>query len=138
MANRSLFRSLVGRLIPSANTVNEAGGVAYAFSPRHTLAQYAATGCLNSTYYADAASQLKTVLGDHWRLATIDATRIARETLGVPIVNTTMLGALIRASGAVNVESLYEPLKERFGRLAERNISAMKRAVEETAIEELH
>jgi pyruvate ferredoxin oxidoreductase gamma subunit len=84
------------------------------------------------------ASQLKTGLGDHWRLATIDATRIARETLGVPIVNTTMLGALIKASGVVNVESLFEPLKERFGRLAERNINAMKRAVEETTIEELH
>ncbi len=62
MANRSLFRSLIGRLIPSADVVNEAGGVAYAFSPRHALAQYAATGCLNGTYYADAASQLDTVL----------------------------------------------------------------------------
>jgi len=84
------------------------------------------------------AADLKSGLGDHWRLATIDATRIARETIGVPIVNTTMLGALIKATGVVETESLVEPLRERFGRLADRNINAMKRAVEETAMEELH
>ncbi len=68
------------------------------------------------------------------KLATIDATKIARELLGVPIVNTTMVGALIRATGVVKLESLIEPLQHRFGRLAERNISAMKRAYEETLV----
>jgi 60 kDa SS-A/Ro ribonucleoprotein len=29
---------------PQANTKNEAGGRAYAFSPEHALAQYAVTG----------------------------------------------------------------------------------------------
>jgi 60 kDa SS-A/Ro ribonucleoprotein len=29
---------------PAANTNNEAGGRAYAFSPEHALAQYAVTG----------------------------------------------------------------------------------------------
>lgn len=62
MANRSLFRALVGRLIPATNVVNEAGGVAYAFSPRHALAQCAGTGCLNGTYYANDGTQLNTVL----------------------------------------------------------------------------
>ena len=81
------------------------------------------------------ASELAAALGGHWRVASIDATKIARETLGVPIVNTTMLGALIKASGAVKPESLVEPLRERFGRLAERNIKAMQRAVEETVVE---
>ena len=71
-----------------------------------------------------------------WRLAVIDATKIARELLGVPIVNTTMLGAILRATGVVKLESLFEPLKERFGRLAERNISAMKRALDETIVKE--
>ncbi len=83
-----------------------------------------------------AAADLRAGLGDHWRLATIDATRIARETLGVPIVNTAMLGALIKACNVVGTDSLVEPLKERFGRLAERNINAMRRAVEETKVEE--
>ncbi len=62
MANKNLFPSLVGRLVPAANTVNEAGGKAYAMSPRHALAQYAATGCLNHTFYANAETQLEEVL----------------------------------------------------------------------------
>ena len=74
--------------------------------------------------------------GNKWRLAIIDATRIAQELLGVNIVNTTMLGALIRATGVVAQESLYEPVKHRFGRLAERNINAMTKALEETVVKE--
>ena len=74
--------------------------------------------------------------GGKWQIAVIDATKIARELLGVPIVNTTMLGALLRATGVVELESLSEPLKQRFGRLADRNINAMKKAFEETIIKE--
>jgi pyruvate ferredoxin oxidoreductase gamma subunit len=70
------------------------------------------------------------------KLAKVDATRIARETLGVPITNTTMVGALVKASGVVELESLVEPLNRRFGRLAERNINAMRRAYEETEVKE--
>ncbi len=70
------------------------------------------------------------------KLATIDATKIAREELGIPIVNTSMVGALIRATGVVKLESLIEPLQHRFGRLAERNINAMKKAYEETLVKE--
>ena len=69
-------------------------------------------------------------------LAILDAAKIAREVLGVPIVNTTMVGALVKATGVVELESLIEPLKHRFGRLGERNINAMKRAYEETVVEE--
>lgn len=72
--------------------------------------------------------------GNKWGLAIVDATKIARELLGVNIVNTTMLGALLKATGVVKLESLYQPLKARFERLAERNIDAMKRAFEETII----
>ena len=70
------------------------------------------------------------------RLAKVDATTIAKETLGVPITNTTMVGALIKATAVVELESLVEPLKRRFGRLAERNINAMKKAYEETSVKE--
>ena len=69
-------------------------------------------------------------------LATVDATKIARELLGVPIVNTAMVGALLKAKEVVKLESLVEPLKERFGRLAERNISAMQKAYEVTIVGE--
>lgn len=62
MANKSLFESLVGALLPRPDTVNAAGGVAYALSPKQALAQYAATGCLNGTFYAGAEEQLETVL----------------------------------------------------------------------------
>jgi len=62
MANTTLFRTTPGQLAPRADTRNEAGGAAYALSPRHALAQYAATGCLNHTFYASAEEQLDRVL----------------------------------------------------------------------------
>ncbi len=71
-------------------------------------------------------------------LATVDATKIARELIGVPIVNTSMIGALMRATKVIKLESLFEPLRERFGRLAERNISAMQKAYGETAVRGRH
>jgi pyruvate ferredoxin oxidoreductase gamma subunit len=64
-------------------------------------------------------------------IATIDATKIAREVLGVPIVNTTMLGAVIRITGVIKKESAHSPLAKRFGRLGERNIQAMETAFEQ-------
>ena len=82
------------------------------------------------------AKQIRQEFGINWRLATIDATSIAREILGVPITNTTMVGALLRATEFVKLESLFEPLRHRFGRLAERNIKAMQKAYEETLVEE--
>ncbi|ADU39266.1 vWA domain-containing protein [Variovorax paradoxus] len=62
MANLQLFQTQRGALLPSANALNEAGGVAYALSPKHQLAQLAATGCLNNTFYAHAQDQLDAVL----------------------------------------------------------------------------
>ncbi len=65
-------------------------------------------------------------------LATVNATKIAMEELGLPITNTTMLGALLKAKEIVPRDSLIEPLKNRFGRIAEKNIQAFKRAYDET------
>lgn len=62
MASKTLFQSIAGALAPKADTRNEAGGLAYHMTPRHALAQYAATGCLNHTYYATAEDQLQKVL----------------------------------------------------------------------------
>ena len=83
-----------------------------------------------------AAGEIKAVVGADYHIATIDATTIARQQLGVPIVNTTMIGALVKATGVVKLESLFQPLNNRFGRLAENNIKAMKQAYEETVIKE--
>ncbi|MGK0290738.1 MAG: 60 kDa SS-A/Ro ribonucleoprotein [bacterium] len=62
MANKSLFKSIVGKIIQATDSKNEAGGRAYTLTPKHALAQYVATGCLNSTYYASDAEQLEKVL----------------------------------------------------------------------------
>ena len=83
-----------------------------------------------------SAEEMSSEFGSKWRLATVDASKIAQELLGVPITNTTMVGALVRATEVVRLESLVEPLRKRFSRLAERNINAMERAYAETMIKE--
>jgi 60 kDa SS-A/Ro ribonucleoprotein len=62
MANKKLFQSIAGALIPAANALNDERAPAYAFAPKHALAQYAATGCLNTTFYAGADEQLAQVI----------------------------------------------------------------------------
>ena len=62
MANLQLFKSSRGNYLPEADTLNEQAAPAYAFNHKHRLAQYAATGCLNATFYADAELQLQTLL----------------------------------------------------------------------------
>ncbi|MCA1621460.1 MAG: TROVE domain-containing protein [Acidobacteria bacterium] len=62
MANKTLFKSLVGKLIPAADARNEHGAPAYALTPKQALAQYAATGCLGATFYAHAEEQLAKIL----------------------------------------------------------------------------
>ena len=61
MANKNLFTTQRGTIVPQADTVNEAGGVAYKMSAKQALAQYVCTGCLNGTYYTTAKTQLDTV-----------------------------------------------------------------------------
>ena len=62
MANKNLFQTVRGLFTPKTDTINEAGGTAYKLSPKHALAQYAATGCFSNTFYADASEQLEKVL----------------------------------------------------------------------------
>ncbi|MEB3816949.1 MAG: 2-oxoacid:acceptor oxidoreductase family protein [Desulfurococcales archaeon] len=70
------------------------------------------------------------------RVAVVDATTIALETLGAPIVNTAILGALIRATGIVGMETVIKLVRERFkGRIGEANVEAVKKAYEATRVE---
>jgi len=68
MSNKKLFsnsskKSTVSKKVTlPANTVNEAGGIAYKLSDKAALAQYAMTGTFNGTYYASDADQLKRTL----------------------------------------------------------------------------
>jgi len=66
------------------------------------------------------------------RLATVNAVKIANEEIGRPITNTTMMGALVRATGLVELDSLAEQIEKRFPSVAEKNVKAMRRAYEET------
>ncbi len=79
--------------------------------------------------------EIKKILGNYnGRLAIVDATKIAIEEIGFPITNTTMLGAFIKATGLIEAKYMEEALRERFGKLAEKNIKAFHRALEETKI----
>ena len=70
------------------------------------------------------------------RLCLVNANKIALEILKRPITNTTMLGAMIKATGAVNLESMKKPLYERFGKIASINYSAMEAAFEKALLED--
>ena len=62
MANKTLFASLMGVLIPKTDTLNSENAPAYSLTPKQALAQYAATGCFGRTFYATAEEQLDRVL----------------------------------------------------------------------------
>jgi len=78
--------------------------------------------------------ELKKELNFEGKVATVDASRIAREELGVPITNTTMLGALIKAVKLVKLASAKGPMEHRFGRIANKNLAALNRAYKEVKI----
>ncbi len=70
------------------------------------------------------------------RVFTVDATRIALDTLGRDIPSTLMLGAVVKAIGLVSLDSVIRHIKERFGakfsqKVVEANVTAVKRAYEE-------
>ena len=60
MANKAVFGQKSS--VPTADTVNLAGGKAYSMTAKHALAQLAVTGCFNDTFYASAQTQVDKVL----------------------------------------------------------------------------
>lgn len=70
------------------------------------------------------------------RLAFVDADKIAREVLGVPITNTTMLGAVLKATGLLEPKEMEAALMARFGALGQKNFNALQTAFETTVIHE--
>lgn len=72
------------------------------------------------------------------KVAVIDATGIAIETLGVPITNTAILGALAKATKLVSLNSIIKAVRDYFGdKLAEKNTAAVKAAYERTQLMKL-
>ena len=88
---------------------------------------------LNTT---KTAKEIRKVSGIKAKLALVDASRIAIETMGIPITNTTLLGAMLKATDLLPLTALEGPLQVRFGRVAAKNIQAFQRAYEETVVEE--
>lgn len=69
-------------------------------------------------------------------LFTVDATRIALETIGRPIPNTPMVGALSRIIGLFPIDKVVEFIREDFGKkfppkVVEGNVAAALRSFEE-------
>ncbi|MQY82699.1 pyruvate ferredoxin oxidoreductase subunit gamma, partial [archaeon] len=81
---------------------------------------------LNSSAAPDEIELLKP-----YRVATVDATGIALETLGRPITNTAILGAFVKATEAIRLESVIDAVKQQWkGRLGEVNVKAVEAAYE--------
>ena len=70
-----------------------------------------------------------------WRIATVDATDIALEldllVSGLPVVNTSILGAFAKATGEVQLESVLKVIKITWsGSAGEKNAKAAELAYE--------
>ena len=73
----------------------------------------------------------KLPLGGDFKVAVIDATKIALDTLGRPITNTSILGAFSKITGLVKLESVEKAVMHRFpGRMGEMNVNAVRKSYE--------
>ncbi len=71
------------------------------------------------------------------RVGIVNADKIAQEELGRVIVNTTMMGAVIKATGLFGIDDIREPMLDRFGpKMGEKNMKALERAYNELVIKE--
>lgn len=80
--------------------------------------------------------EARRLLGANRRVFTVDATRIAQDTIGLRKPNTPMLGAVARVTGIVQLETLLAETEKSFGHkyrrpVVEGNLAAIRRAYEE-------
>jgi pyruvate ferredoxin oxidoreductase gamma subunit len=86
--------------------------------------------------YSGTSSELQKVLGTNAECHAVDATKISMEELGRPMVNTSMLGALVKVRPIIAYKNVEDHLKIKFeGKLKEKvinqNVKALKRAYRE-------
>ena len=81
-----------------------------------------------------SCAEVRKEFGFTCSVAVVDATKIAREATGLPITNVAMLGALLKAREIFAPEALIGPVNKRFGRIAEKNLTAFHRAFAETSV----
>ncbi len=99
-------------------------------STRQTMADDMAEGGLLLLNAAYPPEEVKT--GGNIRVATVNASSIALETLRRPITNTAILGAFAKAVGWPKLESIEKAIRKQFsGRIADMNIEAVKRSYDE-------
>ncbi len=68
-----------------------------------------------------------------FRVFYVQATKLAMDILGRPIMNTAMVGALLKAQPLASEKAVEEAVRMRFGgKLAELNTQLIKKALEET------
>ena len=90
------------------------------------------------------ASQIKAKLQlDGRKLYTLDASTIAKETIGRDIPNTPMLGALVRVTGLLSYETVMVDTRKKLEKkfrsrpeIIEGNLKAIERAYEEVKSDE--
>lgn len=80
---------------------------------------------------------IKEKIGTNGKVFTVDASKIAKDEIGRAIPNTPMLGALLKASGVLKLETVSKHLRDSFGgkfspEVVEGNVRALTRAFEET------
>jgi len=79
--------------------------------------------------------ELSELLGPDYRVATVDATKIAMEVFRLPIVNTAMVSALVAVSKIMDLDTLLQAVKARFSaRLASLNEQVIRKAYELTEV----
>ena len=86
--------------------------------------------------YAGSPKELQDALGVDVECHTLDAIKISIEEIGKPMVNTVMLGALIKIRDLVPYDMLEDQITTKFsGKLPDKvivkNLSALKRGFEE-------
>lgn len=88
----------------------------------------------NGTYVINTARSREDLMNDKRfkdikNLVAIDATKIALDMLGAPIVNTILLGAAAGAAGMVSMDSVEQAIHDMMSPgLREKNIAAAKEA----------
>ncbi|SHH72617.1 TROVE domain-containing protein [Massilia sp. CF038] len=110
MANVQLFQTLKGRFLAPANAANACNAPAYQMSAKHQLAQYAATGCLNATYYASAEAQLAKLLelSEQVDVTFIAQTAVYCRERGYMKDTPALLAAVLAAKGAPELAPTFK------------------------------
>jgi len=84
---------------------------------------------VNTTETAESVKKKLGVKNEVW---VVDATGMAMRIMGVNITNTVLLGAVVKASGAVKLDSVLAVVKERFqGKVRDQNLEVVELAFKE-------